>query len=87
MKILGSCECCGILCYIFLRVERALVLCNFVIFFLCVDGALVLYYFFPRVEITLLLWKSVFFYFSLHGMHSGIIKIGVIFSCVWNTFW
>ena len=76
---------CGILCYIFIRVERALifynvffhveralVLWNFLSFFLRVELVLVLCYIFLRVECTLVLWNFVT-YFSACGTRSGIV--------------
>ena len=73
MKILGSCECCGILCYIFLRVERALVLCNFVIYFSLCGWRSGIVLFFPAsgnhsiiVEICFFLfffaWNALWYY-------------------------
>ena len=59
---------CGILCYILLCVERALVLWNFVLYFL-------------RVERALVLWNFVFC-FSACEMCSGIVEFCVIFFCV-----
>ena len=58
----------GISCYIFLCVERALVLWNFVLYFL-------------RVERALVLWNFVL-YFSVGGTRSGIVEFCVIFSCM-----
>ena len=61
--------------YIFLCVERAMVLCNLVLYFLYVERALVFWNFmlyFLHVERVLLLCNFVF-YVSACGMRSGIV--------------
>ena len=64
---------CGISCYIFPHVERALVLWNFVLYF-------------PHVERSLVLWDFVL-YFPVCGTSSGIVAFCVIFFRTWNALW
>ena len=67
----------------FLRVERALVLWNVLLYIFCAWNIICYYgiscYIFLHVEYDLVLWNSVL-YFSACGMHSGIVEFCVIFS-------
>ena len=58
-RVWNALWCCGISCYIFPCVERALVLWNFVLYF-------------PRVERALVLWNFML-HFSACVMRSGIV--------------
>ena len=70
--MLYACWFCFCLCHIFLRVERALVLWNFLLYFPArgtLSGIGILCYIF------------------VYGTRSGIVDFCVIFFCMWNTIW